>query len=109
MKREYHLASIMDGTQRMIKMKGRVPELEMQREVKVLNLLYAESLKNLEVVRFDMLYNTPVIQVIDKPILPLIKEKKSLLLAVIGGIFVGALLGSLCVFAKLFYQKYWRS
>jgi len=108
LQKENQLASYMDGTQRMIKMKGRVPELELQREVKILNTLYAESLKNLELVRFEMLYNTPAIQIIDRPHFPLVKVKKSKLMAVIGGIFIGGLLASLLVMAKQFYKKYWK-
>jgi hypothetical protein len=108
MAKEHQLASVMDGNQRMIKMQGRVSELELQRDIKILNVLYAESLKNLEVVRFDMLYNSPVIQVIDRPIYPLIKVKKSKIMAIAGGAFIGGLFASLILFIREFYKKYWK-
>ena len=52
------------------------------REVKVLNAMYLELVKNLEVLKMTLLEDTPIIQVVDYPILPLQSIKKPNLLGV---------------------------
>ncbi|MEK9612439.1 MAG: hypothetical protein VW080_00755 [Flavobacteriaceae bacterium] len=99
---------LVDGSQRVFKMKGRAQELKVQRDLKILNILYAEAVENLEVVRFDLMYYTPTIQVIDKPFYPLEKEKASKLISTV----VGGIIGFICVCVALaiwqFYIVYWK-
>jgi len=63
------------------------------RDKMVLQTMYAEVVKNLELSRITMTQETPVIQIVDVPILPLKKEKlgkaKGLVAGgVIGGFFI---------------------
>ena len=46
------------------------------REVQVLNAMYLELVKNLEMLKMALLEDTPIIQVVDYPILPLQSVKK---------------------------------
>ena len=65
--------------------------------------MYLEIVKNLELSKLTLLNNTPIINIIDEPILPLEKKLVSLRLAgLLGGLLGGFL--SLCyfVFLKLF-------
>jgi uncharacterized protein involved in exopolysaccharide biosynthesis len=73
------------------------------RRVEVLNTMYLEIIKNLELSKITLLDQTPIINIIDTPKLPLDKENISNILAGIIGGFLGGFL-SLCyfIFRKLF-------
>lgn len=59
------------------KSKGFLQELRLQRNVQILNVMYAEVVKNLELSKFTSLNQKPLISIIDKPKLPLNREIKS--------------------------------
>ena len=102
-KSEQEFARIKDINQRIIKASGRLKELQLMREVEVLNTMYLEIVKNLEISKMTLLNQTPIINIIDRPILPLEEEKLSKSIAGILGGFLGGFL-SVCffVFGKLF-------
>ncbi len=50
------------------------------RNVEVLNTMYLELVKNIAVSKLTLLNQAPIIQVIDKPILPLEDQKLSTLI-----------------------------
>ena len=77
---EQEFARIKDINQRIIKASGRLKELQLMRNVEVLNTMYLELVKNLEISKMTLLNQTPIIQVIDKPILPLENTKMSIAL-----------------------------
>lgn len=100
---EQEFARVQDINRRIIKATGRLKELQLMRRVEVLNTMYLEIVKNLELSKIALLNKTPIINIIDEPILPLEEDKISIFL---GG-FLGGLLGaffSLCYFVvkKLF-------
>jgi uncharacterized protein involved in exopolysaccharide biosynthesis len=65
--------------------------------------MYLEIIKNLELSKITLLNQTPIINIIDKPVLPLEEEKTSKTLAGLLGGFLGGFL-SVCFFIlrKLF-------
>jgi uncharacterized protein involved in exopolysaccharide biosynthesis len=65
--------------------------------------MYLEIVKNLEISKMTLLNQTPIINIIDKPILPLEQQKTSKTLSGILGGFLGGFF-SVCffVFGKLF-------
>jgi uncharacterized protein involved in exopolysaccharide biosynthesis len=72
------------------------------RRVEVLNTMYLEIVKNLEISKITLLNNTPIITIIDKPILPLEDDSKPKTLGILGA-FLGSFLSvSFFVFRKLF-------
>ena len=77
---EQEFARIKDINQRIIKASGRLKELQLMRNVEVLNTMYLELVKNLEISKMTLLNQTPIIQLIDKPILPLENTKMSIAL-----------------------------
>jgi len=77
---EYQLAQWKDKNFRTTKSKGYLEELRLLRKVENLALMYSESLKNLEIAKFELLNNTPVLQIIDRPSYPLEKKKPNRLL-----------------------------
>lgn len=79
-KAEEEFARIKDINQRIIKASGRLKELQLMRNVEVLNTMYLELVKNIEVSKLTLLNQTPIIQVIDRPTLPLEDTKFSTVL-----------------------------
>jgi len=98
---EQQYAKVKDINQRIIKASGRLKELRLMREVEVLNTMYLEIVKNLELSKITLLQNTPIINIIDAPILPL---KKTNLSFILGG-FLSCLLGSLISSFYLIVRK----
>ena len=76
-KAEEEFARVKDINQRIIKASGRLKELQLMRNVEVLNTMYLELVKNIEVSKLTLLNQTPIIQVIDRPTLPLEDTKFS--------------------------------
>jgi uncharacterized protein involved in exopolysaccharide biosynthesis len=73
------------------------------RRVEVLNAMYLEIVKNLELSKLTLLNQTPIIQIIDKPILPLEEEFKSKTTLGLLGAFLGGFLSLIFfIFRKLF-------
>ena len=100
---EEEFAKVKDINQRIVKASGRLQELQLMRRVEVLNAMYLEIIKNLEISKITLLNETPIIQIIDKPILPLEEDKTSKSLTGILGAFLGGFLSiSFFIFAKLF-------
>ena len=100
---EEEFARIKDINQRIVKASGRLQELQLMRRVEVLNTMYLEIIKNLELSKIALLNQTPIINIIDKPVLPLEKEKHSkLLFGILGGFLGGFLIMLFYIFNKLF-------
>ena len=100
---EEEFAKVKDINQRIVKASGRLKELQLMRRVEVLNTMYLEIIKNLELSKITLLNNTPIINIIDKPILPLEEVSESKTSLGILGAFLGGFL-SVCffIFRKLF-------
>ena len=100
---EQEFANVKDINQRIVKASGRLKELQLMRRVEVLNAIYLEIVKNLELSKITLLNKTPIINIIDTPTLPLNEEKSSKSFSGILGAFLGGFL-SVCffVFRKLF-------
>ena len=72
-----------------------VPEEMSQRDKLVLNTLYAEVVKNVEILRISLINQKPIIQVLDLPKFPLVNQQKSFLFIELIGIFAGLVIGLL--------------
>ncbi|GEM_PF-1095412 len=59
------------------KSKGFLQELRLQRDVQILNIMYSEIIKNLELTKFTSLNQKPLISIIDTPKFPLKRNVKS--------------------------------
>ena len=99
---EKELARVKDINQRIVKVSGRLRELQLVRNVEVLSTMYLEIVKNLELSKITLLNKTPIINVIDKPVLPLEDNEISISLAAIFGLLLGAFLSLIYfIFKKL--------
>jgi uncharacterized protein involved in exopolysaccharide biosynthesis len=104
---ENRLAEMKDASMNVVKLQGSIDGVRMRRKVEILNAMYMESVKNLELSKFNLQMSSPVIQVIDSPVLPLEKpfEKRllfKLLLLMVGGITGGLLMASYLVIRDFF-------
>ncbi|RPE13223.1 lipopolysaccharide biosynthesis protein [Chitinophaga lutea] len=74
-KRTYSTAALLDINKNPARNVASVGTEVAMREKGLLQVMYAEVIKNLEMARMTMMQETPVIQIIDAPILPLQKVK----------------------------------
>lgn len=74
------------------------------RDKTILMTMYAEVVKNLEISKLSMSQETPIIQIVDTPILPLKKVKVGKLKGIIIGGFIGGFLIVLVLFARKFFK-----
>lgn len=72
------------------------------RDKMMLQTMYAEVVKNLELSKIAMAQETPVIQVVDTPILPLKKQK----LGKLKGLLIGGFLAGFLVVGYLLVRKF---
>jgi len=55
-------------------------ELRTLRKVETLNVAFTEALKNLEMSKFNLINQTPILQLIDQPVYPLHENKPKIFL-----------------------------
>jgi len=70
-----------------------VPRIKQENNAQLYGTVYAEVLKNLETLKLDMARETPIIQIIDNPRLPLKKEK----LGKVTGLLTGGIIGGFLI------------
>jgi hypothetical protein len=82
----------------------RVPSQRKQIDVQASTAVYSEIVKNLELAKISLRQETPLIQIIDKPVLPLSDDHFSK----IKGLIYGWLLGSFIYIFAIITQKFFR-
>jgi uncharacterized protein involved in exopolysaccharide biosynthesis len=92
----YGAASSRDQNLNVIRAKGNVTSSKQQLNIQILTTMYGELVKNTEMAKYSLMREEPFIQIIDSPILPLDKTKRSKLVGLILGNVTGCLL-VLCV------------
>ena len=97
---EYKYASYKDSNFGVQRAKGLLEEIRLKRDVEILNIMYGEIVKNLEVSKFTLLNNEPLLNIIDKPTLPLKVNKLSMIAAFILFSILGMLIYSFTLIIK---------
>lgn len=82
-----------------------VPGMKNEAEAKVLGAEYGELVKNLELVKMTLLQETPLIQVIDRPVLPLKIEKTGHIKGIIVGALISLIIIVVSLLTKYFFIK----
>lgn len=82
----------------------RVPSQRRQVDVQANTIILSELVKNLEIAKMSLLQETPLIQVIDRPILPLEKERFGKAKGLIIGGIMGVFLIVFVMFSKKIFQ-----
>ncbi|WP_428330044.1 lipopolysaccharide biosynthesis protein [Mucilaginibacter sp.] len=83
----------------------RVPSQKKQVDVQASTAVYSEIVKNLEISKISLSKETPLIQLIDTPVLPLDNNKITKLVGAAGGFILFAFLGLLLFFTMSFRNK----
>ncbi len=78
----------------------RVPSQRRQVDVQASSAIYGEVVKNLEIARISLRKETPLIQIVDKPILPLDKVKVGKIKGAFIGLFIGGFLSVFFLLGK---------
>ncbi len=101
---EYQLATALDTRLDIQQQRGLLRQAQLDRQVQILSLSYAEILRNLETADFALSSRTPFFQTIDIPFTPLYRDKPNwklqLIYGGVGGVFLGILLISLLKFYR---------
>jgi hypothetical protein len=82
----------------------RVASQRKQVDVQASGAVYQEVVKNLEIAKISFRNDKPLIQVIDKPVLPLKKNEISIYIGTLGGLLILTII-SLCYLSLQFYIK----
>jgi hypothetical protein len=103
---EFALARWRDANFQLVKAQGMIAEMQLRRNVEVCNSIYLEGVKQLEISKFTSLQQTPFLQIIDQPTLPLSPMGTiSPLRGIVFGFIIGFLLAGLYVFARKKYAE----
>lgn len=81
-----------------------VPRIKHENNAQLYATVYGEVLKNLETLKLDMARETPIVQIVDTPRLPLQKEKLGKAKAIIVGGVLGGLLIVFYLLGALFFK-----
>ncbi|MCE2786945.1 MAG: Wzz/FepE/Etk N-terminal domain-containing protein [Bacteroidota bacterium] len=87
--KELELASFNDRSLALVKSQAGLTKLRLQRDLQILNVMYAEVLKNKEAIKFSLDTQTPIFQIIDAPEYPLNIIKPSAFKTTLIGLVVG--------------------
>lgn len=103
---EFALARWKDANFQLVKAQGMIAEIQLRRNVEVCNSIYLEGVKQLEISKFTSLQQTPFLQIIDQPTLPLNPSGTiSPLRGIAIGFIIGSLLAGIYVFARKKYAE----
>lgn len=83
----------------------RAPIQRSTADAQVYVIAYGEIMKNLELAKLNLLKETPLVQVIDRPVLPLKKEKKGRLMGLIVWGFVTFILVLCIYYVKFLFER----
>jgi hypothetical protein len=82
-----------------------VEQQKLQTKIQITGTTYGELVKNTEILKLDLVQQTPLIQVIDAPIMPLEIERLGKLKGLVLGGFLGGFLIVAWLLAGYFYKR----
>lgn len=83
----------------------KVPSQRRQVDVQASSAIYAEIVKNLELSKLTLRQETPLIQVIDKPVLPLMNDRLGKLKGGLAGLILGVVIAMIWLISRKIYSK----
>lgn len=101
----YKRAAVADANINAAFQRPQVNTMISQSEMSLSAAAYSELVKNLEVAKYTLLRQTPLVQVIDTPGSPLEKQKKIALIYGIAGAFLGAFLVMLALALSVVFKN----
>ncbi len=98
-------ASIVDHSVNMVRTAGLLEKRRSERDLRILNEMYIEIMKQLEIMNFKLLDKKSPIYVLSSPRYPLVPKKRSLLVSIIIGSLLGFVVSSSFVLMKQRYKS----
>jgi hypothetical protein len=98
--KEMAQAAFQDSHYGLLSERPKVPQKRLGRDVNVLNVMYAEAVKNAEMADFALKNRTPFVQPIDRPLRPINPEMAKWKNYLLIGVFIGAVLSTLFIVIK---------
>lgn len=83
----------------------RVPSQKKQVDVQANTGIYGELVKNLELAKISLRQETPLIQLIDSPVLPLLTEKPSKPKCLLAGFFIATIFCAFFIMVRRAYKN----
>ncbi len=103
----YGRASFADQNMSLIRQSAAVPKLKQEMRVQMLSTMYGELVKNLEFSKLTLMRDEPLIQIIDKPIMPLLSKKTSITKSIILGFITSIFFTISFLFIKKLFQNFY--
>lgn len=103
--KQYKLAGIKDSYRAAWLYQEEVPKTILDQEIRMLQMVYGEALKNREIASFSLETRTPFIQAIDLPIIPLKVIQQSWLKAIVLALFYGLIIGCGIILIRKFLRE----
>ncbi|PCJ67860.1 MAG: hypothetical protein COA58_01605 [Bacteroidetes bacterium] len=100
--KEYQLANAQDRNYGIILSKNQVNQDEMQRDIQVLTVVYAQMRQNLEMSQFGLNNTSSMFDVLEHPVLPLGRRTKKPIIYSLIGLSMGILAGLMFLILRRF-------
>lgn len=94
------LAEFEDENRNLVWVRGELERTRLQRESRILEMMYGEAITQLEMSDFALRRKTPYVQMIDEPAKPIIPKTESPITAAILASIVGGFLAVLFILAR---------
>lgn len=101
---DYALADFEDSNRNLTTIKGEIKRTRLRRDAKIMEIMYGESIKQLEMAEFSLKRKTPYVQLIDWPKRPINPKGKSLLMGLIYSIILGMILGITYIIVRKIFR-----
>ena len=102
---EFDLANFKDTNLGIYTKKDNLTDLRLQGKIRMLYVGLGKALENLEIADFSLKYQTPFIQTIDAPVLPLSPIQTSLLIQIIKAMLLGGFVGGGFIIGRKIYNE----
>lgn len=97
---DYAAAAFDERSRGLLQETQKVPSTRYRRNTQLLSLMYGEALKNAEFAEFALKSSTPFLSLIDVPIPPIKPEPRGRAKALLIGLLIGVMLGSVFVIGR---------
>lgn len=100
-----NVASFQDQNQNLIRQGPKIDQQKNSLKLTVNSSIYQELVSAVETAKMNLQKETPLFEIVDKPILPLEKRRPNPLIWAIAGLLVGAVSSSMWFLCRRFYTQ----
>lgn len=100
-----NVASFQDRNLNLVREAPRVQQQKSALTMNVNSAIYQQLVGAVETARMNLQKETPLFEIVDRPVLPLEKKKPVLILCILVGAFMGGFLSCVALLIHRFYQR----